>query len=61
MKWLAFLLGVLILGQAVSFLVSMWSKRRRDEMTLAEQYRELWQRPVLINGEERLPVARRLE
>jgi hypothetical protein len=30
----------------------------RDDRTLAEQYRQLWARPVLIDGEERVPQAR---
>jgi hypothetical protein len=33
----------------------------RDDRTLAEQYRQLWKAPVLIQGEARLPKARRIE
>jgi len=38
----------------------LWVLFRRDEPTLVEQYRKIWDQPVWIDGEERLPVARRL-
>ena len=43
MTWLAFLFGVLILGQAVSFLVSILSKRRHvSNAWLTENDRREW-------------------
>jgi len=59
------LLALVLLGGIV--LGSVWlgrlvrDRQRLNAPTLADDYRALWARPVVIDGEERLPVARRLE
>jgi len=50
--------GFVLLGLSVGLGLLLRQQRRAEAPTLMDDYRALWARPVVIDGEERLPVAR---